>query len=104
MSDELFMLGDSVYYTGSKFRDRLNGKKGWLHAWVENQPGTAIVEFPDTKNGKDRTDSNDYVMSIRVLTKHHIAPAVAEKTEKSDKKQEGPEVHPRRRKREPEEE
>jgi hypothetical protein len=100
MSNEFFMVGDVVYYTGTKFRDRLNGKKGWLHAPVENEPGVWVCEFPDTKNGKDRTDSDDYVMSTRVLTKHHTTVAV----EKSEKKQEGPEVQPRRRKRDPEEE
>src|SRR5271154_5139559 len=98
MSDELFMIGDVVYYTGSKFRERLNGKKGWLHARVVGSTSTWIVEFPDTKNGKDREDSDDYIMSTKVLTKqHHVAPA-------AEKKHEGPEVQPRRRKRDPEEE
>jgi hypothetical protein len=98
MSEEIFMVGDKVFYTGLKFKDRLNGKPGWLHAPVVNQPGSWVVEFPDTKANKDREDSDDYIMSVRVLTKqHHVAPA-------EHKKQEGPEVQPRRRKRDPDEE
>jgi hypothetical protein len=98
MSEEIYMIGDVVYYTGTKFRDRLNGKKGWLHARVVGSSTAWVVEFPDTRNNKDKTDSDDYVMSTRVLThQHHAAPA-------AEKKQEGPEVQPRRRKRDPEEE
>jgi hypothetical protein len=98
MSDELFMIGDKVFYTGQKYRDRLSGKPGWLHARVENEPGVWVVEFIDTRNNKDKQDSDDYIMSMRVLTKqHHAIPA-------AEKKHEGPEIQPRRRKRDPEEE
>jgi hypothetical protein len=98
-NNEIFMVGDKVFYTGSKYADRLNGKPGWLHAPVIDQPGSWVVEFPETRSSKDRTDSDDYIMSVRVLTKqHHAAPAA------EHKKQEGPEVQPRRRKRDPDEE
>jgi len=100
MSDELFMIGDKIFYVGSKYKDRLAGKPGWLHAPVINQPGVWVVEFPDTKNSKDPNDTDDYIMSVQVLSKARPEREVKEK----DKKPEGPEIQPRRRRRDPEEE
>lgn len=90
MNNELIMHGDAVFYTGQKFKDRLHGKRGWIHSSVLNQEGVYVVEFPDTRNPKDQEDTDDYVMSAQVLTKRNPAP---------DKKAEGPEVQPRRRRR-----
>lgn len=97
MSKELFMQGDPVFYVGEKFKERLHGKKGWIHAAVNNQPGVWVCEFPDTRNGKDPNDSDDYILTTRVLSKWRPSPAEV-------KKQEGPEIQPRRRKKDPEEE
>jgi hypothetical protein len=98
MSNELFMIGDKVSYVGQKFRDRLHGKAGWIHAKVENQDGHFVVEFPDTANRKENpNDTDDYVMSVKVLARFRVSPAEA-------KKQEGPEVSPRRKRKEQEEE
>lgn len=90
MSDTMFMIGDAVFYTGEKYKGKLNGKKGWIHAPVINQPGCWITEFPGTRDTKDQNDTDDYVISQRFLT--HWRPS-----EKELKKQEGPEVQPRRR-------
>ena len=54
MSKEIFMVGDPVYYTGTKFAGELSGKggmkaKGWIHASVVNEPGVWVVEFLDLK-------------------------------------------------------
>lgn len=86
---ETFMIGDKVFYSGDKYKDRLAGKAGWIHAPVSNQPGTWVVEFPDTRNGKDQKDSDDYVMSSQVLTRWKPSPAEL-------KKSEGPDIQPRR--------
>lgn len=95
----LFLPGDKVFYVGEKFKGRLDGKTGWIHAAVVGNPNAFVVEFPDTKDGKDQKDSDDYVMPARVLTR---ARPVVEK--EKEKKHDGPEVHPRRRRRDPEEE
>jgi hypothetical protein len=92
----MFMQGEPVFYVGEKFREKLHGKKGWIHAPVVGSTSTFIVEFPDTRNGKDMNDSDDYVMPARVLSKWRPSPAEV-------KKQEGPEVAPRRRRNDPEE-
>jgi hypothetical protein len=97
MSNEIFRIGDKISYTGSRYKDKLGGKAGWIHAPVINQPGTWVVEFPDTRNNKDQNDTDDYVMPEKHLTKWH--PSAAEL-----KKIEGPEIQPRRRKKDPEEE
>lgn len=91
-----FMPGDRVYYTGKKFQDRLGGKPGWIHAPVNNNLDAFVVEFPDTRNTKDPTDTDDYVMHYTHLTDRR--PPTAEK------KQDGPEVQPRRRAKRPDEE
>lgn len=93
----IFMQGDAVSYTGEKYKAKLGGKKGWIHAPVTNQPGVFVVEFPDTRNNKDQNDTDDYVMSDRFLKEWR--PSAAEV-----KKMEGPEVQPRRRHKTAEEE
>jgi hypothetical protein len=90
MNDEILMEGDRVFYTGERFKEKLHGKPGWLHASVTNQPGVWVVEFPGTRNSKDQKDTDDYVMSSKWLTKKNIAP---------DKKKDGPEIQPRRSRR-----
>jgi hypothetical protein len=95
MANVIYMMGDSVSYTGEKFKGRLNGKKGWIHAPVNGSPGMWVVEFPDTRDPKDRSDSDDYIMGEKVLAKWKTSPA--------EKKQEGPEIAPRRRRKDPEE-
>lgn len=97
-SPPIFLQGDKVYYTGEKFKDRLNGKPGWIHAQVNGNPYGFVVEFPDTRNAKDPKDTDDYVMPYTVLSKWRPE-HVKEKEKEKDKKQEGPEVQPRRRKR-----
>lgn len=92
-----FQIGDAVFYIGDRFKDRLGGKKGWIHAPVINQPGTWITEFPDSRNNKDHNDTDDYVMSEHYLSKW-------KPSDKELKKQEGPEVQPRRRHKTAEEE
>jgi hypothetical protein len=98
----LYLPGDKVYYTGEKFKDRLHGKPGWICWQVNGNPNAFIVEFPDTRNVKDQADTDDYIMSVNVLTTRK--PHVAEKDHKDNKKQEGPEIQPRRRRGKPEEE
>lgn len=100
MNTPHFLPGDKVYYNGERFKDRLNGKMGWIHAPVVNNPEAFVVEFPDTRNPKDPNDTDDYIMPVRVLTVKR--PPAAEK--EKEKKQEGPEVQPRRRRRDAEEE
>jgi hypothetical protein len=99
MSNELLMIGDKVYYVGQKYGDRLHGKPGWLHAPVVNEPGVWIVEFPDTRNAKDPEDTDDYIMSVNVLTRQRPHGA-----ERKEEKKEGPEIQPRRRRRTADEE
>lgn len=89
MPDEKFMIGDAVFYIGSKFKDRLAGKKGWIHAPVHNQNDTWVCEFPDTRASKDQKDTDDYVMSASVLSLWRPSPAEL-------KKAEGPDIQPRR--------
>lgn len=93
-SPPLYLPGDKVYYTGDKFKDRLNGKPGWIH-WHTSDPNVFVVEFPDTRNVKDPHDSDDYVMPVKVLTRQR--PHVPEKDTKE--KKDGPEIQPRRRRR-----
>lgn len=75
-----------VNYVGLTFQTELTkeGKRlvGWIHAAVGNQEDTYVVEFPETKN------EDSYVIHARNLTIHHPS-----------KKDGGPEVAPRRRKR-----
>lgn len=88
----LYLPGDAVFYTGEKYKDRLNGKKGWIHAPVIGSDTTFVVEFPDTRNAKDQKDTDDYLMSSSVLSRWRPSPAEV-------KKEEGPEIQPRRKKR-----
>lgn len=88
MSDNtpIFMPGDCVYYTGSKFKSELVSKdgkphKGWIHAPVLNQPGVYVVEFPELKEG-------DFILAAVHLSKARPA--------KTDKYEGGPEIQPRR--------
>lgn len=89
MSNETFMVGDKVFYSGDRHRQELTreGKPlvGWIHATVVNQPHTYVVWFPDTK------EDDSYILAAKWLTKVRPAP---------DKKHDGPEIQPRRRKRE----
>lgn len=90
MSDELFGIGDRVYYTGEKFKMELTSKDGkpftgWIHAATINNPDVFVVEYPDTKEG------DSYVMHRRVLSRAKPPKTEAEK---------GPEVQPRRKKKE----
>lgn len=81
-----FHPGDSVYYTGEKFKTELTNKdgkpfKGWVHAPVLNQPEVFVVEFPDAKEG-------DYIMHESRLSKARPP---------RGKEHDGPEIQPRRR-------
>jgi hypothetical protein len=98
IASPLYLPGDKVYYTGEKYKERLNGKPGWIHAPVVDNPNGFVVEFPDTRNAKDQTDSDDYIMSASVLSRWRPEKAPAEK------KQDGPEVQPRRGRKHQEEE
>lgn len=94
-TEQSYQIDDPVFYTGEKFR-KLQGKKGWIHARVVNQENTYVVVFPDTANRKeDQTDTDDYVMSGKVLSKWRPPPG--------EKKPEGPEVQTRRRRQQEEE-
>jgi hypothetical protein len=104
-SPPIYLPGDKVYYSGEKFKERLNGKPGWIHAPVLGSTEKFVVEFPDTRNPKDPEDTDDYVMHVRVLTDRR--PPASEKDhgkDKDGKKSEGPEIQPRRRKKTSEEE
>jgi hypothetical protein len=81
-----FMPGDPVSYVGEKYKERLHGKKGWIHWYVNGNPNAFVVEFPDTRNPKDPDDVDDYIMPARVL-----APW------RPSEKDKGPEIQPRRR-------
>ena len=95
MNVPLFLPGEKIYYTGSRFADRLRGKPGWIHWGVSGNPNAFVCEFPGTRNGKDTTDSDDYIMSADVITRQR--PHGAEREPET-------EVQPRRRKKDPEEE
>ena len=77
-----FMQGDTVVYTGEQLRAELNGKVGWVHARVIGVDGVFVVEFPDTKEG------DSYVIGEASLKRHF-----------STDRTNGPEVAPRRHKR-----
>jgi len=81
-----FMVGDYVNYIGLTYQTDLTkeGKKlvGCVHATVANEEDRYVVEFLETKN------EDSYVIHARNLTIHHPS-----------KKDGGPEVAPRRRKR-----
>ncbi len=94
----IYMPGDPVFYVGEKYKERLNGKKGWIHAPVIGNPNAFIVEFPDTRDAKDPDDTDDYIMPVRVLSKWR--PPREDKHEKHS----GPEIQPRRRAKRSEEE
>lgn len=89
VSAPIFMPGDAVSYVGEKHKDRLHGKKGWIHWFVNGNPNTFVVEFPDTRNPKDQNDTDDYVMPASSLAPWRPS--------EKDKKHEGPEIQPRRR-------
>lgn len=97
----LYLPGDKVYYTGDKYKEKLHGKPGWVHAQVKDNPYAFIVEFPETRNNKDPQDTDDYIMPYTVIDRHR--PHGAEK-EAKEKKHEGPEIQPRRRAKRQEEE
>jgi len=82
-----FQQGDKVLYTGTKHKQELtrDGKSliGWVHAAVGNDPESYVVFWPETK------EQDSYVMHHSVLTRWV----------KSDKS-EGPDIQPRRKKRE----
>jgi hypothetical protein len=90
MSQEIFMQDDRVYYTGNKERLKQaltkDGKPlvGWIYAPVSNEPGAFVVFFPETK------EEDSYIISANNLSKYK--PAQTEK-------QRGPEIQPRRKKR-----
>ena len=89
MHFQRFMMGDKVYYTGHRHKQDLTSKEGrphfgWIHAPVEGRHDTYVVWFPDTR------DSDSYVMHADVLN--------AARPERS--KNQGPEIAPRRQKRE----
>lgn len=92
----LYMPGDKVFYTGTKFKGELTSKEGkpyvgLIHATVENQPGYYVVEYPDTKEG------DSFVMSEAVISKYRPA--------KTEHRNDGPEVQQRpKRRRNPDEE
>ncbi len=81
-----FQQGDMVNYVGLTFQTELTkeGKRlvGYVHATVANEEDTYVVEFPETKN------EDSYVMHARSLQTH-----------RPKQKEAGPEVAPRRRKR-----
>ena len=81
-----FMVGDQVNYIGLTFQTELtkDGKRlvGCVHATVANEEDRYVVEFLETKN------EDSYVMHARNLQTH-----------RPKQKEAGPEVAPRRRKR-----
>lgn len=86
----IFMPGDRVFYVGSneRIKAELTTKEGkpyigWIHAPVQNVEDKYVVEFPDTKEG------DSYLMWGSNLSHHR--PAKTDKVE-------GPEIQPRRRK------
>jgi len=88
MSSEIFQIGDPVYYCGQNERLKMSlsskdGKpfKGWIHAPVVNVTGSWVVEYPDRK------DYPSYVLSEQDLSKAHTP-------------KDGPEIQPRRAKKE----
>ena len=92
--DPIYMEGDAVFYVGPNERIKTSltskeGKpfRGFIHAPVVNEPGAFVVEFPDTKGFES------YILAGKNLTK-----ARPPKTEGHD----GPEVQPRRQKKDPE--
>src|SRR5260370_24234558 len=95
MSNNFFMIGDLVAYTGDRFKSELGGAMGEVCAPVQNDSNTYVINF-----GKE-----DYVMPARVLTRFqgHARPASEDKpaTDKKDKKSKGgPQVSRRRGKQE----
>ena len=90
-NQEIFMQDDRVYYVGNKERLKQaltkDGKPlvGWIYAPVGNEPGAFVVFFPETK------EEDSYILSATNLSKYK--PAAAEKNK-------GPEIQPRRKKRE----
>lgn len=91
MSDRapIFSVGDKVFYTGETHKKELTNKDGkpvtgYIHWYVIGQPGVWTVEFPELKEP-------DYIIAEGFLS--HVRPA-------KNEKQEGPEVRPRRGKRE----
>jgi hypothetical protein len=92
MSNDIFMVGDKVFYVGERHKQELTreGKSlaGWIHATVDGRPGVYITWWPETKQ------DDSYVMSHHVLTKARPAP------DKKQQQHDGPEIMPRRKKKE----
>lgn len=88
----LFSVGEAVYYTGEKHKQELSNKegkpyKGWIHWFVNGEPGKWVVWFPDTK------EQDSYILHESVLGKARPAKNV-------EKQHKGPVVEhmPNRRK------
>lgn len=81
--DRKYMEGDQVTYIGENKKQELGGKIGVVHAPVLNSDKEYVIEFYDTKN------DDSYIVHESSLKKY--VP--------SDKNN-GPQVTPRRRKRE----
>ena len=87
----IYMPGDAVYYTGEKHKQALSNKegkpfKGWIHWFVQGDPGKFVVWFPDTK------EQDSYILHANDLTRA--------RPPKVEKQQTGPVVEhmPSRRK------
>ena len=78
-----YMPGDRVQYTGERHRQELGSKVGWVHASVEGSTGSYVVFFPDTK------EQDSYILHESILREYH-----------SNERVNGPEIAPRRRKKE----
>jgi len=80
--NEVFMIGDCVFYTGNTKKALTSKSKAWIHAPVINDPGVWVVEYSETKQ------RNSYLIHESELS--HYKPSKAE-TEKHV----GPIVQPR---------
>jgi hypothetical protein len=91
MSRLPFMQGQKVFYVGQKHRQTLTreGKPlvGWIHAAVEGAEGTYVVFYPETKH------QDSYILSQDDLSEYRPA---------AGKREDGPEIAPRRVKKEDE--
>lgn len=64
----LLSPGDAVFYNGEKHKGSLCDKggkpfKGWIHWFVNGEPDTFVVFFPDTK------EQDSYILHARDLSK-----------------------------------
>jgi hypothetical protein len=84
MSDnnEVFMIGDCVFYSGNTIKSITGKAKAWLHSQVGNDPGVWVVEYSETKQ------RNSYLIHESELS--HYKPSKAEV-----EKHVGPIVQPR---------